>query len=165
MSWRDLGDVGFDFDSAWRAVQPEDILTLIYTSGTTGPPKGVELTHANMLAHCRAVAQVLPLREGARITSYLPSAHAADRWSSHYNQMVYGVQITTVADPGQIAAVLPNVRPTIWGGVPRIFEKLMAGLEAAIAADPDTGRRDALRTALDVAHTKVRLETRRRGRT
>ena len=52
----------FDFEGAWRAVEPDDVLTLIYTSGTTGPPKGVELTHANMLAQCRAVAEVLPLR-------------------------------------------------------------------------------------------------------
>ena len=153
-----MAGTDFDFDAAWRAVRGDDVLTLIYTSGTTGPPKGVELTHANMLAQCRAVGEVLPLREGARITSYLPSAHAADRWSSHYNQMVYGVHVTTVADPRQIAAVLPAVRPTIWGGVPRIFEKLKAGLEAAIAGDPDVGRRDALRTALDVALTKVRLE-------
>jgi long-subunit acyl-CoA synthetase (AMP-forming) len=151
------GDPGFDFEATWRAVDPDDPVTLIYTSGTTGPPKGVELTHANMLAQCRAVAPVLPLRAGARITSYLPSAHAADRWSSHYNQIVYGLQTTTVADARRIAAVLPEVRPTVWGGVPRIFEKLMAGLEAAIAAEPDGARRAALERALDVALQRVRL--------
>jgi long-subunit acyl-CoA synthetase (AMP-forming) len=127
----------FDFDARWRAVAPDDVVTLIYTSGTTGPPKGVELTHANLLAECRAVGAVLPLRVGARITSYLPSAHAADRWSAYYNQMVYGLEVTTVADPRRIAAVLPDVRPTVWGGVPRIFEKLMAGLEAAGITDPN----------------------------
>jgi long-chain acyl-CoA synthetase len=130
------GDPEFDFDASWRAVAPDDLVTLIYTSGTTGPPKGVELTHDNLLAQCRSVGQVLPIRAGAKITSYLPSAHAADRWSSHYNQMVYGLQVTTVADARQIASVLPQVRPTIWGGVPRIFEKLTAGLEAAGITDP-----------------------------
>src|SRR5262245_20869970 len=50
----------FDFEAAWRAVEPEDVLTLIYTSGTTGPPKGVELTHANLIAQCMSVAEVLP---------------------------------------------------------------------------------------------------------
>jgi long-subunit acyl-CoA synthetase (AMP-forming) len=148
----------FDFDAAWRAVEPDDVLTLIYTSGTTGPPKGVELTHANMLAQCRAAGQVLPLRAGARITSYLPSAHAADRWSSHYNQMLYGLQVTAVPDARQIAAVLPDVRPTVWGGVPRIFEKLVASLEAGIAAEPDEARRAGLQKALDVSLQKVRLE-------
>src|SRR4051794_21879664 len=63
------GDPDFDFEAAWRAVEPDDVLTLIYTSGTTGPSKGVEITHANMLAECRAVASVLPVRPGARITS------------------------------------------------------------------------------------------------
>jgi long-chain acyl-CoA synthetase len=139
------GDPQFDFDAAWRAVQPEDVATLIYTSGTTGPPKGVELTHANILAECRAVAEVLPMRAGARITSYLPSAHAADRWSSHYNQMVYGLQVTSVADARRIASVLPEVRPTVWGGVPRIFEKLMAGLEASGITDPSSLPADAKR--------------------
>jgi long-subunit acyl-CoA synthetase (AMP-forming) len=149
---------GFDFDAAWRAVEPDDVLTLIYTSGTTGPPKGVELTHANMLAQCRAVGQVLPLRAGARITSYLPSAHAADRWSCHYNQMVYGLQVIAVPDARQIAAVLPDVRPTVWGGVPRIFEKLQAGLEAAISREPDPERREGIRRAIDVALQRVRLQ-------
>jgi long-subunit acyl-CoA synthetase (AMP-forming) len=151
------GDPAFDFEASWRAVAPDDVVTLIYTSGTTGPPKGVELTHANMLAQCRAVAQVLPMRAGARMTSYLPSAHAADRWACHYTQIVYGSQVTTVADARQIAAALPSVRPNVWGGVPRIFEKLMAALEAAIDREADSDRRAALRRALDVSLQRVRL--------
>jgi long-subunit acyl-CoA synthetase (AMP-forming) len=142
----------FDFDAAWQAVEPGDVVTLIYTSGTTGPPKGVELTHANVLAQSRAAGAVLPIRAGARITSYLPSAHAADRWSSHYAQMVYGTQITSVADARQIAAVLPDVRPTVWGGVPRIFEKLVASLQAAIAGQAP------LEHAIEIALEKVRME-------
>ena len=59
---------------------PEDLLTLIYTSGTTGPPKGVELTHANMLAELRGVHAAVPLESGGRWVSFLPSAHVADRW-------------------------------------------------------------------------------------
>ena len=152
------GEEGFDFEAAWRAVEGDDVLTLIYTSGTTGPPKGVELSHANMLAQCRAVGRVLPIRRGATITSYLPSAHAADRWSSHYNQLVFGLQIVPVADARQIASVLPAVRPTVWGGVPRIFEKIVSALEAGFSEEPDEGRRSALRTALDTALAKVRLE-------
>jgi long-chain acyl-CoA synthetase len=127
---------GFDFEAVWRAVEPDDVLTLIYTSGTTGPPKGVELTHANLLAECQAMASVLPVRRGARITSYLPHAHIADRWASHYNSIAYGIQVTCVADARQIAAVLPDVRPTIWGAVPRVVEKLKAALEAGGLTDP-----------------------------
>src|SRR3954447_6985473 len=80
----DLEAGELDFDAAWRAVTPDDVLTLIYTSGTTGPPKGVEITHANMVAECRACAAVLPMTPGGRHTSYLPSAHLADRWATHY---------------------------------------------------------------------------------
>ncbi len=149
---------GSDFEAAWRAVEPDDVLTLIYTSGTTGPPKGVEITHANMLAQCRAVAAVLPIRRGARITSYLPSAHIADRWSSHYNSIVFGVEITDVADARQVGAVLPAMRPTIWGAVPRVVEKLKAALEAAVAADPDEGRREVTQAAIRAGIEKVKLE-------
>ncbi|HYF25627.1 MAG TPA: long-chain fatty acid--CoA ligase [Baekduia sp.] len=152
------GDPGFDVEAAWRAVQPDDVLTLIYTSGTTGPPKGVELTHANMLAQCRSMGRVLPIRPGARITSYLPSAHIADRWASHYNQMMFGIQVTTVPDPRTIAQVLPEVRPTIWGAVPRILEKIKAALEAGLAGEPDEERRAAVQRALGAARQKVQLE-------
>jgi long-subunit acyl-CoA synthetase (AMP-forming) len=152
------GDPDFDFDAAWRAVAADDVLTLIYTSGTTGPPKGVELTHASMLAQCRAVGERLPFRPGSRTTSYLPSAHIADRWSAHYSQIVWGTQVTSVPDPKQVAAILPGLRPTAWGAVPRVFEKLKAALEAGIAADPDESRRGAVQGAIELARKKVRLE-------
>ena len=68
----------FDFESTWRAVQPDDVVTLIYTSGTTGNPKCVEMTHANLLFEADALNAVLPSQFGDRVTSYLPSAHIAD---------------------------------------------------------------------------------------
>ena len=98
------------------------------------------------------------MRPGARITSYLPSAHIADRWSSHYNQMAYGFEITTVPDPKLVAQVLPEVRPTVWGAVPRVVEKLKAALEAGLAAEPDEQRREAVLGAIEAAKQKVRLE-------
>src|SRR5439155_1851582 len=110
------GDQGFDFDASWRAVEAGDVATLIYTSGTTGPPKGVEITHANLLAQLRATGSVLPVTPEDRATSYLPSAHIADRWVSHYQQMVSGHQVTFVSDARVIAAVLPEARPTVGGG-------------------------------------------------
>jgi len=134
------GDPSFDFEAAWRAVQPEDVLTLIYTSGTTGPPKGVELTHDAMLVHSRAAASVLGIRAGDTMTSYLPSAHAADRWASHYNGHIFGTQVTSISDPRAVVQVLPALRPSIWGSVPRIVEKMKAALEAGIAAMPDEQR-------------------------
>jgi len=133
----DMGASSFDFDATWRAVEPDDVLTLIYTSGTTGPPKGVQLTHRNLMAEIRAVADRLPTEPRGRITSFLPSAHIADRWSAHYqSSMVFGFTLTSIADPRAVIQHLPEVRPTAWGSVPRIWEKLKAALEAQGIADP-----------------------------
>ncbi len=132
-----MGDPDFDFEAAWRAVEPEDVLTLIYTSGTTGPPKGVQLTHRNLMAEIRAVVDRLPTKTGGRIISFLPSAHIADRWASHYQSlMVLGFTLTCLADPRAIVQTLPEVRPTAWGSVPRIWEKIKAALEAQGVTDP-----------------------------
>jgi len=130
------GNPDFDFDAAWQAVEPHDVLTLIYTSGTTGPPKGVQLTHANLVETCRAAMEVVDVKYGDRITSFLPAAHIADRASAQYFQAIRGVQVTHVADPRAIAAALPDCRPTIWFAVPRVWEKIKLGVEAKLAAEP-----------------------------
>jgi long-chain acyl-CoA synthetase len=132
-----MGEPGFDFDAAWQAVGPEDALTLIYTSGTTGPPKGVELTHRSVAAECRACDAVLPMPPEVRSTSYLPSAHIADRWFAHYWALTWwGGSATCIADPRTVLQHLPEVRPTVWGAVPRVWEKLKAALEARGIARP-----------------------------
>ena len=141
----------FDFESTWRAVQPDDILTLIYTSGTTGNPKGVEMTHHNLLFECFAIEAVLGIQLGDRATSYLPSAHIADRTISLYGQEVFGFEVTVVSDVRAIAAALPDVRPNIWGAVPRVWEKLKAGIEFAVNNETDEFKRQALQWALSVA--------------
>jgi long-subunit acyl-CoA synthetase (AMP-forming) len=125
-----------DFEATWRAVTPGDVAALIYTSGTTGPPKGVQLTHRNILWAWNAWAQVVPVRPAGRLVSYLPAAHLADRYFAHYLSMVSGAVITSVPDPTQVLAALPDARPTGWLGVPRIWEKLKALLEAQGLTDP-----------------------------
>ena len=149
---------GFDLHEHWRAVGSEDVLTLIYTSGTTGPPKGVEITHANMLAQLRATASVLPVTPGGRTVSYLPAAHIADRWASYYSAIAHGLTITFVADPAQLAGAIVDARPTAWGGVPRVWEKIRASLEAAIVAEPDAARRAAVQAAIDTGREVLRRE-------
>jgi long-chain acyl-CoA synthetase len=132
-----MGEPGFDFEATWRAVRPNDVATLIYTSGTTGPPKGVQLTHASLLAEVRAMHERLPATAGGRTISYLPCAHIADRWYHHYQCSIgLGFTVTCIADPRTIATHLPQIRPTAWGGVPRVWEKIKASLEAQGIADP-----------------------------
>jgi long-subunit acyl-CoA synthetase (AMP-forming) len=150
---------GFDFEAAWRAVIPEDVLTLIYTSGTTGPPKGVQLTHANELAECRGLAAAMPWRRPAgMIVSYLPLAHIADRGLTHYTQMIWGDTITTCPDPNQVFAHVADARPTFFGGVPRVWEKLKAALEAGIATEREEAKRTAAQNAIELGVRKVRAQ-------
>lgn len=142
---------GFDFEATWRAVRPDDVVTLIYTSGTTGNPKGVEMTHANLLFEAYALNAVLPSQFGDRVTSYLPTAHIADRVMGLYGLEVFGARVTVVSDVRAIAAALPDVRPTVWGGVPRVWEKLKAGIEFAVGSETDEVKRQALQWAMSVA--------------
>ncbi|HEX5255723.1 MAG TPA: fatty acid--CoA ligase FadD11 [Mycobacterium sp.] len=141
----------FDFEATWRAVRPEDVITLIYTSGTTGNPKGVEMTHASLLFEAYGLDAVLGSRFGDRTTSYLPSAHIADRMMALYSLEVFGTQVTPVADARAVAAALPDVRPTVWAAVPRVWEKLKAAIEFVVANETDEARRQALQWGLSVA--------------
>jgi long-chain acyl-CoA synthetase len=138
----------FDFDAVWRGVRSADVLTLIYTSGTTGPPKGVQLTHANELAECAGLHDATDWRSlGGSLISFLPNAHIADRGLVHYGQMIWGHTITTCPEPTQVFAHAIDARPTRFGSVPRMWEKLKAALEAGIAGETDAEKRAALEGA------------------
>ena len=152
------GDPAFDFEAAWRAVEADDVLTLIYTSGTTGPPKGVELTHDNQMSVARSLRQVFDPGAGAQVISFLPHAHIADRGVLHYGSQIMGYTVTDCPDPKQLIAHLLDARPEVWGGVPRIWEKLKAALEAGFAAEQDDAKREGVQKALEIGRQKVRLE-------
>ena len=158
-AWADVegADPGFDVESAWRAVGPDDLLTLIYTSGTTGPPKGVELAHSNLLAAVESIEQMIQFPDAAKVISWLPSAHIAERAAHHYLPIVYAMTITCCDNPREVVSYLPLVKPTWFFAVPRIWEKLKAGLEAMLAGQPDEQREPA-QAALDAAIRKVELE-------
>lgn len=148
------GDPDFDFDATWRAVRNDDVLTLIYTSGTTGAPKGVEITHANVLAQIATALDGYGLRRGDRTTSYLPSAHIADRMACHYVQMIHGTQVTAVPDLRQIVDALPDARPTYWFAVPRVWDKMKVALESAFA-ESHGFEQQLLRRSLELSRKHV----------
>jgi long-chain acyl-CoA synthetase len=113
------------------ALDPDDLLTIIYTSGTTGPPKGVELTHRNLLSATRAIGELNGIEAGGRVICWLPLAHIAERIASWYAPVLFGLEVTTCPDARQIGAALREVRPNWFFAVPRVWEKLRAGAEAA----------------------------------
>ncbi len=147
-----------ELQRARQAVEPDDLLTLIYTSGTTGPPKGVQITHGNMMGAVHALREAIDFPEGSRVVSYLPMAHIAERATGHYLPIALGHTVTCCPNPREVFAYLPEVRPTWFFAVPRIWEKLKAGIEAMVAAEQDPERRRALEWALAVGHEKVGLE-------
>jgi len=150
------GAADFDFARAWRAVRPADVLTLIFTSGSSGTPKCVEITHRNMLAKLQAFDAVYPLAQGGRTISFLPRAHIADRWNNQYGPMLFGQTVTCLPDASKLFACSAEAKPTAWGGVPRIWEKLKAAIESGLAADPERRRRfdDAIAIGLERVRAK-----------
>jgi long-chain acyl-CoA synthetase len=159
-----LGDVeganpDFDVDAAVARIKPTDLLTLIYTSGTTGPPKGVQLVHRNLLAAVEGLDELITFPRDGRVISWLPAAHVAERNAHHYLPIVFGLQITCCDDPRQVLSYLPEVRPSWFFAVPRIWEKLKAGLETMIAGQPPE-QRERTQAALDASVRKVRMEQR-----
>jgi long-subunit acyl-CoA synthetase (AMP-forming) len=156
----ELTEMDPDFDPAESVAEvgPDDLLTLIYTSGTTGPPKGVQLTHRNLLFAVATADELIHLPEhGGKVISWLPAAHVAERNAHYYLPITKGLAVYVCEDPRRIAEYLPKVRPTWFFAVPRIFEKLKAGLEAMLASLPEEQRAPAEK-GLEASLAKVRAE-------
>jgi long-chain acyl-CoA synthetase len=144
-----------DRDEAATTASPDDLATMIYTSGTTGPPKGVMLTHRNICWTVECLRRALPFDDyvGKRIISYLPMAHIAERMTSHYAGAFLGYEVTTCPEPTGVAGYLGHVRPNFVFGVPRVYEKVYAGVNAVLAADPEKSQKFA--EALEAAEPIV----------
>ncbi|HEX4718038.1 MAG TPA: AMP-dependent synthetase/ligase [Thermoleophilaceae bacterium] len=149
------GGEDFDFDAGWQAIEPDDVLTLIYTSGTTGNPKGVQITHRNIIETVRSYAQIIDFPDGGRIVSYLPMAHIAERNVSQYLPMAFGFEVTSIENPRDLAAALPQVHPTWFFAVPRIYEKLKSGLEAMLDNLEDDEAKQRIKGALEMSLKRV----------
>src|SRR3954466_10869349 len=127
-----------DVEEAVASIEPTALLTVIYTSGTTGPPKGVMLDHTTVLAAFKGLVHFLPEHAPGerRLVSSLPMAHIAERNVSHYNHLLWGGQVTPCADIAELGNYLVAVRPATLFGPPRVFEKLVAGIQSAVAVRP-----------------------------
>ena len=132
----------------WESVEPDQPLTILYTSGTTGNPKGVVLTHHNILFESEASLRTGKLEGTGVSISYLPFAHIAERMLGIYIPQVQGGHVHLIGDPAELPATLREVRPTRFFGVPRVWEKIQTGISAKLAAETDEQKRAGIEKAL-----------------
>ncbi|MEA2168552.1 MAG: long-chain acyl-CoA synthetase, partial [Solirubrobacteraceae bacterium] len=144
----------FDFTARWQSLGRDHVVTLVYTSGTTGEPKGVQHTHHTLMYGLDGLQKFDPVTPNGAVVSYLPMAHIAERWISHYASMVFGHTITSCPDRTQLNAALTTARPTRLFGVPRVFEKIADGIAKMAAADPE----GPLATGLAAGLARVRAQ-------
>ncbi|MER7175162.1 AMP-dependent synthetase/ligase [Streptomyces mesophilus] len=148
------GQDGEAFEKAWREIRPADPLTVVYTSGTTGDPKGVRITHRNVIRNALALDSVVELPDHAGHISYLPFAHIAERMLGIYLPVFRAAHVHLCPDPAQLAATVRELRPVQFFGVPRVWEKLAAAVRAMLAQAPEERRR-AVEKACDTARAHL----------
>jgi long-chain acyl-CoA synthetase len=130
---RGAGADAAQFEAAARAVRPGDLATFVYTSGTTGQPKGVMLTHDNLVSNIEAGISMLPFEDGYRALSFLPLSHSFERAVDY----VYFLKQCPIAYAESVSTVPQNlleIKPEIFVSVPRIYEKVLARVQEKVAA-------------------------------
>ncbi len=154
-----LGTGSADLEELAALTEPDDIATLIYTSGTTGPPKGVMISQYNVVYTIELLQRSIPFDDfvGMRVVSYLPMAHIAERAVSHYQSMMLGYDVYCCPDPNQLTMYLKEVHPQLAFGVPRVWEKIYNGVNAALAADPDRKAQfdDGVNAAIEIRRSSI----------
>ena len=113
-----------DFEKMIKAAKPDDLLTLIYTSGTTGLPKGVMLSHNNLVSNILAVQEVSTIEKDDSFLSFLPLSHVLERMAGHFSPFSIGCKIYYAESMETVAANMAEVSPSIIICVPRFFEKM-----------------------------------------
>jgi long-chain acyl-CoA synthetase len=148
ISWADLlgrGEATHEREVERRtaAVGRDDVATLIYTSGTTGAPKAVMLTQGNLAFIAQKAREILPVSADDRLISYLPLSHIAEQVVSHLLSIATGASVHFAESLEKLPDNLREVRPHVFLGVPRVWEKIQAGIQAAGAQASPLKRRIA----------------------
>jgi long-chain acyl-CoA synthetase len=163
MTWADFAALGRQQLAAapelvterLAAISPDDPVTLLYTSGTTGNPKGVLLTHHCVLFEVAAAERGGNIAPGVRWVSYLPLAHIAERMFTIYLPLSTAGHVYFCPDAKQLISAVGDVHPTAFFGVPRVWEKVRAGIQGLLTAEQDPARRAAVEGAMDVGRRYV----------
>ncbi len=137
-----------------QAVRPDDIAALIYTSGSTGVPKGAQISHRCLAASAASIASVLELDSSDSMVSFLPFSHAAERIFGQCTRIHVGMPSALVEDPTDVFPVCRDFEPTVFGGLPRLFERMY---EAAAVARSEG--RDPRETIVERVGTRCRIAT------
>jgi long-chain acyl-CoA synthetase len=148
-SWSEALEKGRDMQAKLRnlfehrraAIRPDDTATLLYTSGTTGEPKGVMLSHRNVLSNVEACLQVIPITGQDLHLSFLPLSHVFERMAGWYLMLAVGARVAYAENMETIPQNMLEVRPTVMLGVPRFFEKLYTRIQEALRTAPPLKRR------------------------
>jgi long-chain acyl-CoA synthetase len=148
LSWEQLLTAGDGYAAAnpkvledrTAAVEPDDLATLVYTSGTTGPPKGAMLTHSNIVWTCGALNEVLTVTTEERKLSYLPLSHIAERMVGHFTHLYGGGETWFAESIDTLREDLGACKPTVFFGVPRVWEKFYAGIMNLLESLPEEQR-------------------------
>jgi long-subunit acyl-CoA synthetase (AMP-forming) len=126
-----------ELDRRLEALEPTQLATLIYTSGTTGPPKGVMLSHGNLVFTVQGLVRLETLQEGEEVLSYLPLSHIAEQVVSIHGPAAIGLTVNFAESLEKLGENLREVRPTVFLGVPRVWEKIQARMmEAGAQSSP-----------------------------
>jgi len=129
------------FEARVAAVDPSDTAIIVYTSGTTGPPKGAMISHDNIIAVMRDQDEAFAIDEGDVGLSFLPMAHVAERVLAFYGRINTGMGTYFASSIAKVLEEVTEVKPTIFGSVPRIFEKAYAKIMSTVEQAPPTRQR------------------------
>jgi long-chain acyl-CoA synthetase len=121
------------------ALGPDDLATIMYTSGTTGNPKGVMLTHENLLSNADAVLQLTEMVPDDVVLNWLPLSHIYARTCDHYTNLMAGVTVCLADSADTVVLNLAEVQPTRMSSVPRLYEKVLAAV--GTGSPEDVGKR------------------------
>ncbi|MFC1583900.1 AMP-dependent synthetase/ligase [Candidatus Neomarinimicrobiota bacterium] len=125
-----------DFEAMCKSAGPDDLLTLIYTSGTTGEPKGVMLTHLNMVANIEGSLEHIKIDESDSLLSFLPLSHSFERMAGHFLAFSRGTAVYYAESIDKVSENMLEVKPTVILGVPRFYEKVYNRVIEKISHDP-----------------------------